>query len=260
MYGDGSPLLHVQSNQTFYVEYEKATRKRSNPKANFLVEEHGDLITVNDLRISGDNVPAVDLRGRIRGVTKLTLSTSKECWISRTGSITVELSRENSSAVAVSLGLLTLEFGAKLRFSRGGELDVGYFTMRRQSLLSADRFQIKSTVIYIEGEGKITTTARSKEKGLGSGDEKGGVGSGGGHGGYGGGYDVRGGGKPYGSYTLPIHPGSVGGGSNGGSAGSVIKVNASCNLIIELATALFEKPTYHNFYRNFLTKNDEDYL
>ena len=223
VYGDGSPLIHVQSNQTFYMEYQKATSKRSNPKVNFHIEEHGDLITVNDLRISGDRTP-VDLRGSIRGVTKLTLSANKVFQISKTGSITVELHRDNSSAVAINLGSLTLEYGAQILFSSSGELDIGYFTMRQKTLLSAKRFDIKSTFIDIEGEGKMITTEQGQERGLGTGNETGGSGSGAGHGGYGGGYDTIGGGLPYGSFTFPTHPGSTGGGRSGGSGGSVIKV------------------------------------
>jgi hypothetical protein len=225
MYGDGSPLIHVQSNQTFYMEYQKATSKRSNPKVNFLIEEHGDLITVNDLRISGDKTPAIDLRGTIRGVTKFTLSNSKVCRVSKTGSITVGILRENSSAVAINLGMLTLEYNANLVFTEGGELDIGYFTMRQKTLMSAKYFYIKSTAIDIEGEGRITTTARNEDPGLGAGNDSKGSGSGGGHGGYGGLYEDKGGGNPYGSYSEPTHPGSKGGGIQGGRGGSFIKVN-----------------------------------
>lgn len=224
MYGDGSPLIHVQSNQTFYMEYQKATSKRSNPRVNFLIEKHGDLITVNDLRISGDKTPTVDLRGTIRGVTKFTLSTSKVCHISETGSITVGLHRENTSTVAINLGMLTLEYNSKMMFSDGGEMDIGYFTMRQQTLMSAKYFYIQSTAIEIEGEGRITTTAQGKKPGLGAGNDTRGSGSGGGHGGYGGGYEKNGGGEPYGSYSEPTHPGSKGGGRQGGVGGSVIKV------------------------------------
>ena len=224
LYGDGSPLIHVQANQTFYVEYQKATSKRSNPKANFLIKEQGDLITVNDLRISGDKVPAIDLRGSIRGVTKLTLSTSKVCHISKSGLITVELYRENTSTVAINLGMLSLEYNAKFVFAEGGQLDIGYFTMRQKTLMSAKYLYIKSTAIDIEGEGRITTTARSEVSGLGAGNDSQGIGSGGGHGGFGGGYENNGGGNPYGSYSEPTHPGSKGGGTQGGLGGSVIKV------------------------------------
>ena len=224
MYGDGSPLIHIQPNQTFYMEYQKATSKRSNPRVNFLVEENADLISVNDLRISGDKSPAVDLRGTIRGVTILTLSSSKVCLLSNTSSVTVEINRENSSAVAVNLGELTMEYASQILFSHGGELDIGYLTMRQKTLLSAQVFDIRATAIDIEGEGRIFTKEQDREKGLGTGNETNGSGSGAGHGGYGGGYDVIGGGKPYGSYTIPTHPGSMGGGSQGGSGGSVITV------------------------------------
>ena len=224
MYGDGSPLIHVQSDQDFYMEYQKATSKRSNPKVNFLIEEHGNLITVNDLRISGDKTPPIDLRGAIRGVTKFTLSTSKICQISKTGSIKVELHHENTSTVAINVGMLTLEYNARIVFSEGGELDIGYLTMRQKTLMSAKYFYIKSTAIDIEGEGRITTTARSEESGLGAGNDTQGSGSGAGHGGYGGGYEDNGGGNPYGSYSEPLHPGSKGGGAQGGFGGSIIKV------------------------------------
>ena len=225
MYGDASPLIHVQSNQTFYMEYQKATSKRSNPKVNFLIEEHGDLITVNDLRISGGKTPAIDLRGTVRGVIKFTLSTSKACHISEKGSITVGLHRENTSSVAINLGMLTLEYNANLIFTEGGELDIGYFTMRQKTLMSAKYFSIKSTAIDIEGEGRITTTARGEKTGLGAGNNTKGSGSGGGHGGYGGGYEINGGGVPYGSYSEPTHHGSKGGGVQGGHGGSLIKVS-----------------------------------
>ena len=224
VYGDGSSLFHVQSNQTFYMEYQKATSKRSNPKINLLIKEHGDLITVNDLRISGGMIPAIDLRGTIRGVTKFTLSTSRVCQVSKTGSITVAIHRENSSAVAINLGMLSLEYDSKLVFTDSGELDIGYFTLRQKTLMSAKYFNIKSTAIDIEGEGRITTSARSEDPGLGTGNDTQRVGSGGGHGGYGGGYEVNGGGKPYGSYSVPTHPGSKGGGIQGGAGGSIIKV------------------------------------
>ena len=150
MYGDGSVLIHVQPNQTVYMEYEKATSKRSNPKVNFLIEELGELITVNDLRISGDKSPSFNLQGSIKGVRKLTLSASKVGHISKSGSITAELHRNNLSTVAISLGSLTLEYGAKLTFSHGGELDIGYLTMRQKTLLSAQYFDIKSTVRVME--------------------------------------------------------------------------------------------------------------
>ena len=207
------------------MEYQKATSKRSNPKVNFLIEEHGDLITVNDLRISGDMTPAIDIRGAIWGVTQFTLSTSKICHISKTGSIRVGLHRENSSTVAINLGILTLEYNANLVFIEGGELDIGYLTMRQKTVMSAKYFYIKSTAIDIEGEARITATARSEDPGLGSGNDTQGSGSGGGHGGYGGGYEDNGGGNPYGSYSEPTHPGSKGGGIQGGFGGSVIKVD-----------------------------------
>lgn len=166
----------------------------------------------------------IDLRGTIRGVTKFTLSASKVCHVSKTGSITAGLHRETTSVIAINLGMLTLEYNAKLVFAEGGELDTGYFTMRQKTLMSAKYLYIKSTGIDIEGEGRITTTARNEDLGLGAGNDSQGIGSGGGHGGYGGGYGDKEGSNPYGSYSEPTHPGSKGGGIQGGLGGSVVKV------------------------------------
>ena len=238
LYGDGSSLLHVQSNQTFYMEYQKATSKRSNPKINFIIEENSDLITVNDFRISGDKSLPIDLRGTIRGVTKFTLSASKVCHISKTGSITAELHPMNTSVIAINLGMLTLEYNARVVFAEGGELDIGYFTMRQKTLMSANYFYIKATAIDIEGEGRITTTAQNEDLGLGAGNDTQGIGSGGGHGGYGGGYDEKGGGNPYGSYSEPTHPGSKGGGLHGGLGGSVVKVVSNFNFLLIASSSI----------------------
>lgn len=199
-----------------------AASKRSNPKVNFLVDEHSILITVNDFRVSGDKTPALDLRGAVRGVTKFTLSNSKVCKVSKSGSIAVD--SENSSSVAIKLGILTLDYNTKLEFTDGGELDIGHFTMHKKSLMSAKYLSIKATTIDIEGEGKVTTTSRNESPGPGAGNDTQGVGSGGGHGGYGGGYEDNGGGNPYGSYSEPTDPGSKGGGIQGGLGGSVIMV------------------------------------
>lgn len=225
VYGDGTSFLYVKSNQSFYCEYQKATNKRSNPKVNFYVEEHGDLVSVNDLRISGSKIPALDLRGTLRGVTKLTLSSSKVFQVGPTGSVVVGIHRENSSSVAINLGMLTLEYNAKLQFAEIGEMDIGYLTMRQKTRVSAKYVSIKSTSIDIEGEGIISTTARFNGLGRGSGNNSGDTGSGGGHGGYGGGFNNTGGGNPYGSYSQPSHPGSKGGGTGGGNGGNLIKAS-----------------------------------
>lgn len=72
--GDGSSMLHVRENQTFYIEYQEFTRRRSFPPVNFRVEYSGELMLVSDFHVAGKKNPAFDIEGRISGVSNLTLT------------------------------------------------------------------------------------------------------------------------------------------------------------------------------------------
>ena len=72
--GDGSSILHVRKNQTFYIEFQEFTRRRSFPPVNFRVEYSGELMLVSDFHVSGKKNPAFDIEGRISGVSNLTLT------------------------------------------------------------------------------------------------------------------------------------------------------------------------------------------
>ena len=72
--GDGSSVLHVTNNQTFFIEYEEFTRRRSFPPVNFKVDYTGEVMLVSDVHIAGKKNPAFELEGRITGVSNLTLT------------------------------------------------------------------------------------------------------------------------------------------------------------------------------------------
>lgn len=72
--GDGSSVLHVMKNQTFFIEYEEFTRRRSFPPVNFRVDYSGEVMLVSDVHVAGNKNPAFDLKGRITGVSNLTLT------------------------------------------------------------------------------------------------------------------------------------------------------------------------------------------
>ena len=72
--GDGSSVLHVMKNQTFFIEYEEFTRRRSFPPVNFKVDYSGEVMLVSDVHVAGKKNPAFDLEGRITGVSNLTLT------------------------------------------------------------------------------------------------------------------------------------------------------------------------------------------
>ena len=72
--GDGSSVLHVMKNQTFFIEYEEFTRRRSLPPVNFKVDYSGEVMLVSDVHVAGKKNPAFDLEGRITGVSNLTLT------------------------------------------------------------------------------------------------------------------------------------------------------------------------------------------
>ena len=72
--GDGSSVLHVRKNQTFFIEYQEFTRRRSFPPVNFKVDYSGEVMLVSDVHVTGKKNPAFQLEGRISGVSNLTLT------------------------------------------------------------------------------------------------------------------------------------------------------------------------------------------
>ena len=72
--GDGSSVLHVTKNQTFFIEYQEFTRRRSFPPVNFKVDYSGEVMLVSDVHVAGKKNPAFELEGRITGVSNLTLT------------------------------------------------------------------------------------------------------------------------------------------------------------------------------------------
>ena len=72
--GDGSSVLHVRRNQTFFIEYQEFTRRRSFPPVNFKVDYAGEVMLLSDVHVAGKKNPAFELEGRITGVSNLSLT------------------------------------------------------------------------------------------------------------------------------------------------------------------------------------------
>ena len=255
--GDGSSLLHIQTNQTFYIEYQEVTQRRSFPKVNFKVDYGGEVMLVSDFHVSGEGNPAFELLGRITGVSNLTLTEGRELHVGVQassalikGNSYVEKPRDG----LLSFGVFGMEASSQLQYVEAMELNIDTFYMRQQALISADTIAITVRDVHMEGSSKISTSGRgpSAGKGPGAGRYLSGAGSGAGHGGMGGPATATGG-SGYGSYTYPVHPGSGGGGPSGGSGGSTIRVKGNTVLehyFDELKTG-FESVLVCLFVRSF---------
>ena len=76
--GDLSSLIHVQPNQTFYIEYSQSDNQRSVPPVNFRIEENGEIFLPADFRVIGEDDPPFYLDGRMSGVYNFTVGEGKE--------------------------------------------------------------------------------------------------------------------------------------------------------------------------------------
>lgn len=95
----------------------------------------------------------------------------------------------------LKLDLLELRANSHLTYPTNLNFELGELLMRYASVLEAEKFHLKSTFVYIEGDASINTAGRGPGAGLGKApgvitSTSSYIGSGAGHGGYGGGADV----------------------------------------------------------------------
>ncbi|XP_072025321.1 uncharacterized protein [Amphiura filiformis] len=236
--GDATGMLHIQGNQIFYVEYTQAAVHRALPPVNFQVDQYGELFLVPDFRIIGLHDPPFYLDGQLSGVYNLTAAEEKEIVI---GPHATNAQLNNGSYIEeptpgkIRLGVLNLEAKSLLTYPNHMHLIISDINMRYKSSIVAESVKIQASNIHIEGEAVIQTTARGPTEGDSPGGSVGDRGTGAGHGGFGGCADLLNytTGFGYGSYTKAIHPGSGGGGTNGGQGGSTIEIHVGHELHLD---------------------------
>ncbi len=76
--GDATSMLHIQGNQTFYIEYTQAAERRALPPVNFQIDQYGELFLVPDFRIIGLHDRPFYLDGQLSGVYNMTVAEKKE--------------------------------------------------------------------------------------------------------------------------------------------------------------------------------------
>lgn len=76
--GDKSGYIHVQSDQTFYIEFDEYHLTRSSPPCSFIIDYGGDLWVSADFRIIGDDRTAMLLEGHLVGMYNLTLEKGRQ--------------------------------------------------------------------------------------------------------------------------------------------------------------------------------------
>jgi hypothetical protein len=84
--GDKSGYLHIQNKQKFYVEFDAYSVLRSSPPSNFIVRNGGELWLSADIRLIGNQIPALDLDGHLAGVMNLTLDEERIVHVADTAS------------------------------------------------------------------------------------------------------------------------------------------------------------------------------
>ena len=72
--GDATGFIHIKSGQSFYVEFDEFSNRRSSPPCNFIVDEGADIWLSQDFRVIGKHNPAFQLNGHLSGVYNLTLA------------------------------------------------------------------------------------------------------------------------------------------------------------------------------------------
>jgi hypothetical protein len=244
VYSDGLNYMHVEKDQHWYVEYADGSLRHGRPWVNFVVHEKGTLWLVDQLDIHGDLEVALDWRGLLAGPHTVHVKENRGVKMSATAtsSLIVSGTIKDSSPVPghISFAHLRLESDAIWLNNEDTTLECGRVEFLASAHMAADSFNASIASFFLEGGAELVTSGRGPK--AGEGDGKGGsleseedgidFGTGGGHGGYGGGdfnstseHDPVHGGDAYGSYTLPSHYGSGGGGPStnttcGGRGGS----------------------------------------
>jgi hypothetical protein len=92
--GDKSGYLHIQNKQKFYVEFDAYSVLRSSPPSNFIVRNGGELWLSADIRLIGNQIPALDLDGHLAGVMNLTLDEERIVHVADTASNSTTYSKK----------------------------------------------------------------------------------------------------------------------------------------------------------------------
>ncbi|KAK3576663.1 hypothetical protein CHS0354_004948 [Potamilus streckersoni] len=234
--GDGSGVLHMQSGQSFYIEYDEYSILRSSPPVRYDVDHGAKMYASADLRLIGKHQPVLRLGGHLAGVMNLTLEEGRVVQIGENATNSrikdgKHVILDNGTLV---LSKLSLQANAKLNYQVGRfQLDVSEVMMRHGSKISADILSMSVSTLHLAGEATLDVSARG---GTGRTENQGytlnNIGTGAGHGGYGGGANLHNytQGKPYGSYKTPHDTGSSGGGTAGGLGGGIITLNVAQSL------------------------------
>ncbi|KAJ7340204.1 hypothetical protein OS493_002935 [Desmophyllum pertusum] len=81
--GDGSSVLHITKNQTFFIEYQEFTRRRSFPPVNFKVDYTGEVMLVSDFHVAGRRTLHSSLKGGLLEYPTLVSQRDASYWLAK---------------------------------------------------------------------------------------------------------------------------------------------------------------------------------
>ena len=123
LFGDGTCLVHVQDNTTFYIEYNSVATRRSISKTDYLIERNAVLYFPTDFIVMGGGTPAVTLKGTIIGVLNFTVAEGRRIVIGQYGKTLPPPSKngsQSSRGYGIEIGVWTQEANGQLLFSDTG--------------------------------------------------------------------------------------------------------------------------------------------
>ena len=220
--GDGTGRVHLQTNQTIYVEVVESVTNETTAPCSFKVDQGAEIVFPSKVHIYGTRS---EIDGRITGVTDLVIALGGIIEFSSTAQ-TAKV--ENKEYLRIdkngnfSFGSVLVKRGSKIVFKKINDtlmLNSGLFRVKYEGLMILNHGIIRSSFAWVESEGVLMLdgTGFAGEQGPGKGITKNDIGGGAGHGGEGAGLN---GGLPYDSVYSPHVLGSGGGNGQGvGGAG-----------------------------------------
>lgn len=126
---DGSALIHVQKNQTFYINYRPEMTRRSISRINYKVDKKGTLYFPTDVVIMGHKTPTVTLFGTLYGALNLTVAEGRVVHFDPNAKTEPPPSKNFSNPdlvvrKGIEMGIWTQQAGSKLIFTGTGDCNI----------------------------------------------------------------------------------------------------------------------------------------
>ena len=168
--GDRSGQLHIQSNQTAYVEYVESVMNRTEAPCSYKIDYNGEIVLPFEFHVHGIRT-VID--GRMTGVHHLYIEHSGSIEFSETASTALIENRtltEMSPPGNASIANIFVKKGAELNLTRRREVVVGIkselFEIKYQGKVNVNHAVMYSTYGDVETEGLLDLVGAALNQGI----------------------------------------------------------------------------------------------